>query len=243
MSAGAAATVADSAITSHHIDPTLPHQPRPLTRSERTRRETLVYHSPRNNRIVTLADAVTITLGLKLEFDSTLAVFVERPRRIALSPKQQIDLSFWTRSHSGEERYYLAIPSAGTVGSTSGAAAIRGGEALQEAAQRHGIEIHFVTEKELVSASAMLGAYWQLLPHVQHHRRLSNRVFVQAGIRALLALVPRTTLKQLVQQLGDRYPSDQVQAVVAAMIHDGSLRILEPAGFSQDSILEVMYAA
>lgn len=32
--------------------------------------------------------------------------YVERPRRMALSPKQDIDMSFWTRNRAGEERYY-----------------------------------------------------------------------------------------------------------------------------------------
>lgn len=243
MSAGTAATLADPAITSHYVDKSLPHQPRRLSRSERTRREVLIYYSPRNDRIVTLADAVNIALGLQLEFDPAVARFVERPRRIALTTKQQIDLSFWIRGHDGQERYYLAIPAGGTTGSTSGTVSIRNRDVLDAAAHRHGIELQYVTERELLYSSAERGAYWQLLPHVQHHRRLVNRVLVRAGIDAALALTPRSTLRALTQQFAERFTTDQVAAVVGTMIHQGALRIIEPAGFCEDSLLEVNHAA
>ena len=245
MSAGAAATaiITDAGVTSHHVDASLPHKPRVLSRPERSRRETFVYYSPRNSRIVTLCEAINIALALKFEFDASLETFVERPRRIALSAKQEIDLSFWTRGSNGEESYYLVIPNAGTMGSTSGTVAIRDRQVLDEAAQRHGLNLHYITEKELITASAELAAYWQLLAHVQHYRRLLNRVFIRASIQAVFACTPSSTLRQIVHQLQERFLADQVTAVVAGMIHGGSLRITEFGGFSQDTLLEVIHGA
>ena len=119
MTAGTTATADASSVASHAIDPKLPYTPRKLTRGERNRREVLVFFSPRNQRIVTIADAVNSAVALKFEFDPNIKRYIERPRRIQLTAKQQIDVSFWTRDASGEERFYLVVPETGTVGSTT----------------------------------------------------------------------------------------------------------------------------
>lgn len=243
MSAGAAATTTDTPIARHTIDETLPFRPRAISMGERTRRETLTYFSPRNRRIVTLTDAGPIALGLRLEFDPSLVAFVERPRRLALTEKQQIDVSFWTRDHAGNERFLLFIPTCGTLSSTTGLAAVRDRSVLDAAARRHGFELTYVTERELISASAERSAYWQLLPHVQHHRRLLVRSLVEPAVEVALTITPRATLRGISKQLADRFTVDQVAAVMAAMIHRGRLRISTHAGFNEDTVLEVADAA
>jgi len=242
MTAGAAATTGDAPVSRHMVDNTLPFKPRILSMGERSRRETLSYSSPRNGRIVTLTDPGPIALGLRYEFDATLEVFVERPRRLALTPKQQIDVSFWTRDRDGIERMVLFVPTAGTVPSTTGLAAVRDRDILDAAARRHGFELTYVTERELLSASAERGAHWQLLPHVQHYRRLPTRALVESAIAALLATSPTVTLRRAGQQLAERFTVDQVAAVLAAWVHGGRLRIPTHAGFNEDTVMEVIDA-
>ena len=82
MTAGTTATADASFVASHAIDPKLPYTPRKLTRGERNRREVLVFFSPRNQRIVTIADAVNSAVALKFEFDPNIKRYIERPRRI-----------------------------------------------------------------------------------------------------------------------------------------------------------------
>lgn len=242
MSAGTAATTADAPIARHTVDERLPFRPRTLSMGERTRREALTYFSPRNRRIVTLTDAGPIALGLRLEFDPSLVAYVERPRRLALTDKQQIDVSFWTRDHAGNERFVLFVPTCGTLPSTAGLAAVRDRDVLNAAARRHGFELTYVTERELLSTSAERGAYWQLLPHVQHHCRLIVRSLVESAVEAAFVLTPKSTLRGISKQLADRFTSDQVAAVIAAMVHRGRLRILVHAGFNEDTVMEVVNA-
>src|SRR5690606_10561691 len=156
MTAGTSATADVSSVASHATDPNLPCTPRKLTRGERNRREVFVFFSPRNQRVVTIADAVNAAMALKFEFDPNIQKYVERPRRIQFTTKQQIDVSFWTRNASGEERFYLVVPEAGTVGSTSGTVSIRDRSELDDAAERNGIRLHYVTELELLSARTWL---------------------------------------------------------------------------------------
>ena len=68
MTAGAAAT-ASGVATSHHVDASLNYTPRPLKRGQRSRREVFVFQSPRNGRVVTVADASAFAYALLLEFD------------------------------------------------------------------------------------------------------------------------------------------------------------------------------
>ncbi|MBB5876303.1 hypothetical protein [Xanthomonas sp. 3498] len=240
MTAGTAATRDEFKPNSHVTNPTLPYEPRKLTRSERNRRELFVFHSPRNARIVTVTEFLHLTLALQLEFDPNLQSYVERPRRIALSPRQDIDISFWTRSKQGEERYYLAIPASGTIGSTSGIVSIREQEALDAAAERHGLRLIYITERELISSIADCAVRFELLHHVWAYQRLVTRSTIQDQILALLTNRPRLTLSGLIQHLA--VDADSVRAVVAGMVHAGRLRLVDYTAGSAQATVEVCHA-
>jgi hypothetical protein len=240
MTAGTSATFVETDASTHPSNPSLPMKPRALSRSERNRREIFVFHSPKNNRVVTIAEMVHLALALQFEFDPSLLCYVERPRRIALSPRQEIDISFWTRSKTGEERYYLAIPNSGTMGSTSGNVSIRDQEELDEAAARHDLKLTYVTERQMISALSQCRVAFELLPHVWAHSRLIVRSTIRAQINAHLANNPRTTLADLIKLL-DFLP-DSIRAVAAAMVHDGSLRLVDYVAGNATATLEVVRA-
>ena len=241
MTAGTAATVrVDTDATAHAADVSLPFQPRRLTPSERSRRELFVFLSPRNNRVVTVATILHLAIALRFEFDPSLVAYVERPRRMALSPKQDVDISFWTRDRSGQERHYLAIPNAGTMGSTSGTVSIRDREALDEAAARHDLQLSYLTERELTSELGQYAIAIELLPHVWAHRRLASRSIVRERILGHLANSSCATLDQLFKLID--FPHDSVRAVVAAMVHDGSLSLVNYVAGNAVVSLEVRRA-
>lgn len=240
MTAGTSATADASSVASHATDSNLPYTPRKLTRGERNRREVFVFFSPRNQRVVTIADSINAAVALKLEFDPTIQKYVERPRRIQFTAKQQIDVSFWTRNTSGEERFYLVVPEAGTVGSTTGTVSIRDRNELDDAAQRNGIRLHYVTELELLSARIWLATGFELLPLVWEYGRLATRSLIRNQIRARLANIERVSLSNLIKTL-DFTPAN-VRAVVAGMIHHGELRLVDYLPSAVDAILEVAHA-
>lgn len=240
MTAGIAATRDEPKPKSHVTNPALPHQPRKLTRSERNRREIFVFPSPRNARVVTVAEFLHLTLALQFEFDPNLQCYIERPRRIALSPRQDIDISFWTRNKQGEERYYLAIPASGTIGSTSGTVSIRDREALDATADRHGLQLTYITERELVSSIGDCAIRFELLHHVWAYNRLVSRSIIQEQILALLTNLPRLTLSGLIQHLA--FDADNVRAVVAGMVHAGRLRLVGYTAGSAQATVEVCHA-
>ncbi len=240
MTAGSAATRVEADAETHSINASLPYKPRLLTRSERNRREIHVFYSPRNNRVVTVAEILHLAIALQFEFNPDLVAYLERPRRMALSPRQDIDISFWTRSRTGEERYYLAIPNAGTIGSSSGTVSIRDRDKLDEAAARHDLQLNYITERDMISAIADCAVAFELLPHVWAYRRLLSRSLIRAEIKALLLNNPRTTLAQLLHLLP--FPPDSIRAVVAAMVHDGSLRLVDYIAGNAVVTLEVGHA-
>ena len=240
MTAGTAATRVETDASLHAGDATLPFKPRLLTRSERNRREIFVFHSPRNRRVVTIVQILHLAAALRFEFDPSLVAYIERPRRIALSPRQEIDISFWTRDRAGEERYYLAIPNAGTMSSTSGTVSTRDREALDEAAARHDLRLTYLTEREMISSIAQCAIAFELLPHVWAYSRLVSRSVIRERINRHLANNQRTTLAQLINQID--FPPDSVRAVVAAMIHDGTLSLVDYIAGNATVTLEVRHA-
>lgn len=240
MTAGTSATADTSSAASHVFDPNLPYEPRKLSRGERSRREVFVFFSPRNQRVVTVADVLNAAVALQLEFDSSIQQYIERPRRLQLTPKQQIDVSFWTRSTSGEEKFLLVIPEGGTVGSTTGNVSIRDHIELDAAATRNGIRLHYLSEAKLLSARTMLTIGFELLPLVWEYGRLPTRSLIRNRIRARLANIERVSLSNLVMTLD--FKSASIRAVVAGMIHAGELRLVDYLPGAADAILEVVRA-
>lgn len=239
MTAGTAATRVESELTAHATNPALPHQPRKLTRGERNRPEVFVFSSPRNQRMVTVTKFLNFAVALKFEFQPNLECYVERPRRIALSPRQDIDISFWTRNRAGEERYYLTIPASGTIGSTSGTVSIRDRDALDAAAERHGLQLTYLTERELISSMSDCAIHYELLEHVWTYQRLAARSLIRTQILALLGNTPRLTLASLIHNLS--FEADNVRAVVAGMVHEGTLRLVDYIAGSAQATLEVFH--
>ncbi len=240
MTAGTSATAGNLPAASHAVDPNLPYEPRKLSRGERSRREVFVFFSPRNQRVVTVADVVNAAVSLKFEFDASIQYYIERPRRLQLTPKQQIDVSFWTRSTSGEERFYLVIPEAGTIGSTAGNVSIRDRTQLDAAATRNSIQLHYLTEAELLSARTMLATAFELLPLVWDYGRLPTRSLIRNHIRARLVNTERVSLLHLIKTLD--FTSASVRAVVAGMIHAGELRLVDYFPGATDAVVEVVRA-
>jgi hypothetical protein len=240
MTAGTTATADASSVASHATDSNLPYTPRKLTRGERNRREVFVFFSPRNQRVVSIADAVNAAVALKFEFDPNIQKYVERPRRIQFTTKQQLDVSFWTRDKTGEERFYLIVPEAGTVGSTTGTVSIRDRSELDDAAQRNGIRLHYVTESELLSARTWLATGFELLPLVWDYGRLATRSLIRNQIRARLAISDRVSLSNLIKTL--EFTPANVRAVVAGMVHQGEVRLVDYLPCAADAVLEVTRA-
>lgn len=242
MNAGTSATIVDPSIDRHYTNPNLPYRPRVLSRGERTRRETFVFYSPKSQRVVTVCEFIGFALALQLEFSPAMAAYVERPRRLALAPKHEIDVSFWARDKSGEEFFYLAIPSAGTIASTRGVASIKDRALLDEVALRHGIKLTYKTEHDLIAAGAQINAYFLLLPHVQSARRILDRAIIRKDILAFLQGITRASFRQLIA-VQENVDSSSVVAVAASMVHDGTLRLVDHSLLSQDSMLEVAHEA
>lgn len=240
MTAGTRSTTDASSVASHAVDRELPYQPRKLSRGERNRREVFVYFSPRNQRVVTIADVVNAAVALKFEFDPLIQSYVERPRRLQLTPKQQIDVSLWTRDVSGEERFWLVIPEAGTVGSTAGTVSIRDRVELDAASVRNGIRLHYLTEPELLSARCALTTALELLPLVWDYGRLPTRSLVRNQIHACLASIERVSLSHLTKTL--EFTPASIRAVVAGMIHLGEIRLVDYVPGATDAVLEVVHA-
>lgn len=238
MTAGSAATwqAQPSADSSHSTDTTLTFQPRRLTRGERSRGLTHVYWSPRNRRIVTIADAVSAALAMQLEFDPTLTCYVERPRRLELTPRQEIDISFWSLSKRGEERFWLALPDAGAPGHGAGHFAVRDPQLLEAAASRAGITLHTVSESQLRSQLAGLKAFNELLQHVWEYARQPVRSVIRRHIEDRLRNSPRVSLSSLVRGLD--FSEGAIKSVVAAMVHDGSARLVDYTPGLVDAVLE-----
>lgn len=238
MAAGASSTAGSTSDDRPSVSTDVPYRPRTLTRGEATSRETFVFYSPKNDRVVTMCDYLHLALALKLEFNPWLKTYVERPRKMTLAPKLTIDISFWTRDHSGHEQHLLAIPKAGTIGNARDGITLRDRTRLETAAQRHDLQLSYVLEQELLNEGASLRRCFLLLPHVQSSRRVRERITICHGIETYFKVTTRASFAELITAFPNFSP-DHVVAVAATMIHDGALRLADTRPLSPHSALEV----
>jgi hypothetical protein len=240
MSAGVSATVSPEEQTRQTPDTTLPYHPRTLTLGEATSREIFLFHSPKNQRTVKVAEYLHLALALKLEFDPVIACYVERPRKMFVSPKFGIDIAFWTRTKQGHERLLMGVPNVRTPGHHREGTALRDRERMEAAALRHEIDLRYITEQDLLTESVALRTYFELLPHVQYTRRIPSRVTITQGIKAYFSVAPRVSFRALIAYFS-QFSQDQVLAVAASLVHDGTLRLDLTRRLSLDTLLEEVH--
>lgn len=237
MTAGAAASSTGTASTTHHLDPCLTYTPRPLSRGQRSRLEVFVYQSPRNRRVVTVADRANFAMALLLEFDSSIQVYVERPRQIQLTPKTRIDLSFWSRTEDGDDRFHLLIPTARTARSSSGAVVLPGREELLEVGSRNGVHLTCLAEAELMSRLSQVAAAYELLPLVWASERIASRATIAQQVTTFLEIAERRSLADMASVLP--FPQSRTRATVAWLIHQGVIRLIDHSPGASDCVLEL----
>ena len=239
MSAGRSATIAPLYNSTRYAlaESGLPYQPRDLRPREREANDTYVFYSPRNKRVLAITGALNFCFALGLEFNASLEVYVERPRRLHLMPHREIDISFWTRTRHGQETFYLTIPSSQTAPGFAGTVQPRERDLLEAAAQLHGLQLSYVYERDLVRDGLRLATYLRLLPYVQGARRVFGRTAIQDRIDAHFDRVPTASFAQLQEALRDIDPAN-VRAVAASMVHSGHLGIDELRPISMDAPLE-----
>lgn len=237
MTAGAAAT-ASGVATSHHVDASLNYTPRPLKRGQRSRREVFVFQSPRNGRVVTVADASAFAYALLLEFDPTVRIYVERPRQLQVTSKTRIDLSFWSERNDGSERFDLIVPTTLIMQSTTGSMPLPGKQDLVEIGTRNGVNLTLVTEQELASQLSQIALAYELLPLVWDSGRISARAAIAEQVKALLERAARLNLLSLAAALP--YTPNQVRATVAWMVHQGVVHLIDHTPGASDAVLELV---
>jgi hypothetical protein len=238
MSAGVSATVSPADETRQIKNITLPYKPRKLSVGESTSRELFIFYSPRNERNVKVCEYLHLAMVLQLEFNPNVSAYVERPRKISVTPQLAIDLAFWVREKDGRERFWLAVPKSSTPGHSREGAALRDRARMSLAAERNDLQLSFVAEEELLTEARTIRNYFLLLPHVQSTRRIVDRVSILSAIQAYFTVQCRSSFRSLMTRL-DRWSPDQVQAVAASMVHSGALMLDHTRPLTLDSMLEV----
>lgn len=213
----------------------VPHKARELTKKEISALDVRIFKSPKCERTVQVVGVPSFCLALCYEFDSRIALFVERPRFIQVGDESQ-ELSFWTRDTNGKERYVLVVPSVDTEAAPEGRRKHRRAQQLLEAAAKVGLELEFVFEAEFVTRAGEVATALRLLPHVQISRTLPQRGVLRNAVRKAVAGWPKIRLSELQRSLQDFDPRD-VQAIVADLIHEGTLQVDRQAPVSKHMLI------
>jgi hypothetical protein len=202
----------------------IPFTRRELTPKERKRQDVYAFISPKNShRLIRVIDPIQAAAALRFEFDPKVRVYVERPRRLALTEHRVIDITFWTQSSDNAELFWLVVP-APTTETIAGRRLPRESGLLSEAAARHGLQLNFIFEAELSADRNRIDACFRLLPFVQAAGSVRDRVIIEQKIIAVVRTQPTQSFRRIEQQLSDHSPAD-VRAVLAGLVHAGKLEM------------------
>lgn len=201
-----------------------PFTSRDLTLKERKRLDVYTFVSPKGGyRLRRLIDPIQAAAALRFEFDFSVHTYIERPRRLALTEDRVIDITFWTRSTTGEEKFWLVVPAPATK-TVAGRRASRDQNLLSEATTRQGLKLDFIFEDELCADRNRIDAYFRLLPYLQAASDVRDRLIIEQKILAILRLHPTQSFRRIEQHLQDHAIAD-VRAVIAGLVHAGKVDV------------------
>jgi hypothetical protein len=218
-------------------EPSPPFSPRALSRPERRRGDLYLFHSPKLSRTVELIGCLNMAIALRLEFDTQVVTYVERPRRLSLASGVTIEFAYWTREGKGLERFWLPVAAGDTLHHpTSSRREHRQARDLVEAAQAAHIAVEFLFEEDLRRQSATLSTWYRLLPYVQTAQTLPHRESLRQHLHALFRTQARATVEQLEREL-QAFQAADVRAAIFDLVHSGELVLMDSTRLGRFSVI------
>lgn len=214
---------AEDAHTFAPSDLPLSCHPRALTRAELKRKDVYAFLSPKLRREVWVTGALSFAACLQFEFDIEIAAYCERPRKLTLRDSM-VEVAYWTRHPTGDERIWLLVPTAESEPAVGGQRRYRREEQALEAAEQAHLHLRFLFETELMSSGTSIGVWFALLPYVQTAHVMDNYFATEARVRGHFRFVKAATFAQIEAALSEYNPHD-VRSTVCRAIHEGWLRI------------------
>lgn len=200
------------------------YAPRPLTPSESTRLDVYYYQSPRNNhRLVAVVEPCRLALALDLEFDPSVATYVERPRTLVVRDRK-VELCFWISRKCGTESFIaFRRQTAATV------PALRAEQQfcaeLMEASQRAGVDLAIRKVQSILAARVANATRLELLPYVQAAKR-SRAISVFTD--AVMTHMRKNTVSSfhaIETSLRPMFDWRDIRSATCLLVHRGDLTI------------------
>lgn len=202
----------------------VPYDPRPLSRSERRRRDWFLFDSPKLGRSVEVLHRARLAMALECEFDPQITAWVERPRLLPIKDNT-VELCFWTRRACGREQFALFVDEAATTtDARTRKRDHRAARDLIDAANLAGLALRFVFETDLVERKTVLTTWFRLLPYVQTASTLPHVDALERLVLDAFTIQARMSFLQLEQTLSAHAAPD-VRAVACRLLHRGRLQI------------------
>lgn len=219
-------------------DRELPYTARELTPKEVRDEDIYSFNSPKlEHRRVRVATIPHLMLALRLEFDSEVESYVERPRLLSCE-SATYEFSFWYRLRSGREFLPLIVPAGSSEPGASGHRRHRKEKQLLAAAEGAQLPLHFEFETELLHLAPAFASWLRMLPGVQLASRFSHRYDLRDRILEVARRFDRIRASQIVDAL-DGFPAADVRCVICDLIHAGFLVIDPKVVFVQHSLCQV----
>jgi len=217
----------------------LPHSPLELARGKRDRREIFVFQSPKNGRTVTVADLVNFCQALMLEFDPQVEMYVERPRRITVGEKRNLELSFWVGRRDGTQHYQFVIPTKRVASLSVGLVKLPADDELIHMALNQGLVLRLVHENSLASRASEVAVAYELLPLVWANAKIAGARQLEVRIEDMLQNVERLTMSALQLQTGQARFA--VACAVASLVYTGRVQLVDYRPGDPDALVEVRH--
>jgi len=186
-----------------------------------------------------VADLVNFCQALMLEFDPQVEMYVERPRRITVGEKRDLELSFWVGRRDGTQHYQFVIPTKRVASLSVGLVKLPADDELIHMALNQGLVLRLVHENSLASRASEVAVAYELLPLVWANAKIAGARQLEVRIEDMLQNVERLTMSALQLQTGQARFA--VACAVASLVYTGRVQLVDYRPGDPDALVEVRH--
>lgn len=195
------------------------YQGRALTHAEIRQSDYRAFHSPLlDSRIETKGPAQLAT-ALRLEFDSSVDCYAIRPRKIAVTDDESVEVFAWVRHASGHENYIVLLPDRNSKNATR---LSRFEDRVNRAIATSGLNVSVQQNSKCLERAGDVATLMCLLQWIRLSGSVPEAMDVSRAVLSTVDLLRTPSIKEVIARTASIARSS-VLSVVAALLHAGEL--------------------
>lgn len=214
------------------------YQGRKLTQAEIRQSDYRAFHSPLLNATVETKGPAQFATALRLEFDPSVDVYAIRPRKIAVTEDESVEIFAWVRHASGNENYIVLLPDRNSRNATR---LSRFEDRVNRAIAASGLTVAVQRNSQCLERAGDVATLMSLLQWIRLSASVPDAMDVSRAVLSTVDLLRTPSVKEILARTAS-IGRMSVLSVTAALLHVGELTAQGPISRSLSMRVARSYA-